>query len=98
MMIDAVVEELARQLCQEDGINPESTNWMGDEHVVGGILSWPRWREYVAEAELKLSVTDAVADTLGPQTIQAMKDAVQEVEENPWGKPITSDIAKEPKP
>ena len=50
------VEQTARYLCREDGIDPDQINWMGDLEVINGTISWPAWREYEDEARSVLSV------------------------------------------
>ena len=49
------IEELARELCRKDGVDPDSINWMGDPNVYCGTMSWPRWREYEDEARKLLA-------------------------------------------
>lgn len=48
------LQKLARELCIDDGINPDEVNWMGDPDIPNGTCSWKRWQEYIEEAKDKL--------------------------------------------
>lgn len=49
------LEQLAREMCAKDGINPDDTNWMGDPDVPYGTISWPRWQEYLPHARAAIT-------------------------------------------
>jgi hypothetical protein len=54
MVFRGLIEERARQLCEEAGEDPDAVDWMGDPDVINGTYSWQKWREYTDEAEAQL--------------------------------------------